>query len=236
VRSLQAISKNYVLDLSHMGILTGILADTDSALTAQLMTAIGEKNLHSLEALCRQGNVTAETQRLLMTLCHLSGPIAEAMPRLLALPLPEASRQAALELDSLCQLLALFGDSNVNLDLSVVNHTDYYNGLIFRGFVDGVASCVLSGGRYDHLLHRMGKSGGAVGFAVYFNELERFFRRPADYDVDTLLVYTPEDDPIQVAKLAQSIAQAGQTVRVQPAGQTDITYKRKLTPDGKEVQ
>jgi ATP phosphoribosyltransferase regulatory subunit len=235
-RSLESISPAYVLDLSHMGILTGILQDIEPALAAQLLTAMGEKNIHALEALCRQGNVDSNIQNLLETLCHLSGPVDQTLPALLALALPEPSRQAALELNSICQLLSLFGDFNINLDLSVVNHTDYYNGLIFQGFVDGIASCLLFGGRYDHLLHRMGKSGGAIGFAVYLNELERFFSRPAQYDVDTLLVYGPEDDPAQVARTAQRLVLSGQTVRIQPQGQTDITYQQKITPDGKEAQ
>jgi ATP phosphoribosyltransferase regulatory subunit len=235
-RSLEMISTRYVLDLSHMGILMGILGDIEPTLAGQLLNAMGEKNAHTVTALCQQNAVDDQTRQLLETLCRLSGPAQQILPALLALPLPDTSRQAAQELSSLCQLLALSGSYGINIDLSVVNSTDYYNGLIFRGFVDGVADCLLSGGRYDHVLNRMGKSGGAIGFAVYLNELERFFSQPAAYDVDTLLVYEPEDDPAQVVRTAQALIQAGQTVRVQPRGQTDITCRKKLTLDGKEAE
>ena len=118
--------------------------------------------------------------------------------------------------------------------MSLADGTGYYNGVLFRGYVNGVASAVLSGGRYDTLLHRMGREGGAIGFAVYMDELQRFlFRRP-ETDVDTLLVYSPWDDPAQVAATARRETEQGRTVRVQPAGETDVTYRRRIDAAGKE--
>jgi ATP phosphoribosyltransferase regulatory subunit len=235
-RSLEAISPDYVLDVSHMGIVTGLLEGLDPGLAACLLTALGEKNAHTIASLCQTGGVDKAVQELLLALCPLCGPVETALPALLALPLPETSRQAAQELSQLCQLLSGFGSYPINLDLSLVNHTDYYNGLLFRGFVDGIAACVLSGGRYDHLLNRMGKSGGAIGFAVYLNELERFFTQPAAYDVDVLLTYGPEDDLAQVVRQAKALTQQGRTVRIQPQGDTDITYQTALSAQTQEAQ
>lgn len=234
--SLHAISPDYVLNISHMGILSGVLSDADPALARDIFAAVGAKNLHLLRSLCSGGGLPAGTGALLEKLCLLSGRAENAIGKLLALPLPEESLAAARELSSLCGILSVFGSYNVNLDLSVINDTDYYNGLIFRGFVDGVSACVLSGGRYDHLLHRMGKTGGAAGFAVYLNELELLFTERRDYDVDTLLVYEAENDPAQVAAAAKALVESGQTVRVQRGGDAAVAYRRRLTPDGKEVR
>ena len=60
----------------------------------------------------------------------------------------------------------------VEIDFSVTSDTNYYNGFVFKGFIDGIADGVLSGGRYDTLLHKMGKTSGAIGFAVYLDMLE----------------------------------------------------------------
>lgn len=236
-RSLAAISESYVLDLSHMGIVTGLLSSLDIPQpgAAALLTAMGEKNLHALDEAAQGLGIGADDRALLARLCQLSGPVSESMPRLLALPLPPASRQAAEDLNDLCRILDSFGQFHVNLDLSVVNHMDYYNGLTFRGFVDGVAARVLSGGRYDSLLERMGKTGGAVGFAVYLNALDRLFDSPAGYDVDTLLVYTAQDDPAAVARAVAALAERGQTVRAEPMGESAVTYRRRIAPDGREV-
>ena len=228
-RSLETVSPEYVLDVSHMGILTGLFEAerVPPALIGPILAAFSAKNRHSLRALCADGGLSEAAAGRLASLCVLGGPAEETLPELLSLPLPESSRAAANELAALCRLLRSFGDFRVNLDLSVTNDTDYYNGVLFRGFVDGAAAPVLAGGRYDHLLHRMGKSGAAIGFAVYLSELERLsVSRPA-YDVDTLLEYDERCDPAKVAAQAAKLVAGGKTVRVQPKGSAAVTCRER---------
>ena len=54
----------------------------------------------------------------------------------------------------------------VRFDLGLVHQIDYYTGVVFRGYVEGVGSPVLSGGRYDNLVARFGQPAEATGFAV----------------------------------------------------------------------
>lgn len=51
-------------------------------------------------------------------------------------------------------------------DLGKVPHLDYYTGIIFEGFVPGIGTAVLSGGRYDELLKKVGRDMPAIGFGV----------------------------------------------------------------------
>lgn len=236
-RSLQTISPRYVLEVSHMGILSGILAEggVSEPEAGAILSAIGEKNLHGLLQACADTALTEESTELLSTLCLLSGEASSALETLLSLPLPEDSRKAAGELADICKLLSAFGDYRVQLDLSVINDMDYYNGLIFRGFVDGISVSVLSGGRYDRLLERMGKTGGAIGFALYLDELSRFLAQKPEYDVDVLLTYGPDSDPAKVIAAAKAVEAAGETILVQPAGEITVTCRRKIGPDGKEI-
>ena len=226
-RSLEAISPECVLDLSHMGILTGLFhaLDVPAALTGAILAAFSAKNRHSLRSLCAQGGLSGAETELLSTLCLLGGPAEEALPELLALPLPEESRAAAEELQALCGLVRSFWGGTLNVDLSVINDTDYYNGVLFRGFTDGVAVPVLSGGRYDHLLNRMGKSGSAIGFAVYLSELERLADPAGAFDVDTLLVYDEGCDPALIARRAKALTDRGKTVRVQRRGEAAVACR-----------
>ena len=235
--SLAVIRDDYVLDLSHIGVLTGVLeaAGASGELRRDILSAIGEKNPHALRALCDRGSLTAEATELLQALCAIGGKADEALGRLLALPLPDSARAAAEELRDICGIVSVFGCYNIHIDLSVTNDTDYYNGVIFRGFVDGAAGGVLSGGRYDNLVNRMGKSGGAIGFAVYLSELERLLSDAPAYDVDTLLVYDDGDDPARIAGTVRELTAAGQTVRAQRRGEAAITYRRMVGPDGREV-
>ena len=54
----------------------------------------------------------------------------------------------------------------VMLDLGLVNRSNYYTGVIFRGYAEGSGLTVLSGGRYDNLLGEFGMSQPAIGFGV----------------------------------------------------------------------
>lgn len=86
--------------------------------------------------------------------------------------LPQAALSAVKELEELVNSLS--DTENLRIDLSSVSNTKYYNGITFKGFINGVPESVLSGGRYDKLLARMGRTSGAIGFAVYLDALERF--------------------------------------------------------------
>ena len=149
-------------------------------------------------------------------LCELAGLYggAELFPRLEELAEDGASRAALAELRTLWGMMESLGlAENLRLDFSIVNDMSYYNGLIFRGYLPGLASGVLAGGRYDNLLGRMGRQGGAVGFAVYLDQLERLEEAESGYDGDVLLLYRPEDDPAAVAAKARALGRDGRVVR-----------------------
>ncbi|MDE6777844.1 MAG: ATP phosphoribosyltransferase regulatory subunit, partial [Oscillospiraceae bacterium] len=55
---------------------------------------------------------------------------------------------------------------NIIIDLGLVNKTDYYTGLVIKGYLEGYGEEVLSGGRYDKLLSEFGYDIPAVGMAV----------------------------------------------------------------------
>lgn len=54
----------------------------------------------------------------------------------------------------------------ISFDLGLVNRSNYYTGVIFKGYTVGTGLTVLSGGRYDNLLAEYGKDAAAIGFGV----------------------------------------------------------------------
>ena len=124
-------------------------------------------------------------------------------------------RAALDELSALSQVLSDEEKRAIRLDFSVVNDLAYYNGLIFQGFIGGVPSAILSGGRYDNLMEKLSKRCQAIGFAVYLNELERCDTDEPDYDVDVLLLYDAGADVAKLAGAVKMLSQNGQRVRVQ---------------------
>ena len=72
-----------------------------------------------------------------------------------------------------------FSDDHVRIDCSAVNNLNYYNGLVFNGYIEGLPSSVLSGGQYDGILRAMNSSiPNGMGFAIYLDRLGVDF----DYD------------------------------------------------------
>ena len=235
--SLKAVGCGYVLNLSHMGILTGFAGNLDipEETAVRIRRCFSEKNRHALAAVCAEAGLSSEVTELFTELCTLAGPAETVLDRLFALDLPGSCKDAAAELQAVCRALNAFGDYPVCIDLSITDDTDYYNGVLFHGYIDGVAQAVLSGGRYDQLMNRLGKKGSAIGFAVYISELELLLAERNEFDVDAVLCYPEGADPAAVAEKAKQIAASGRTVRVQ--SETDPAVScRTLVRFGEEAR
>ncbi len=68
-------------------------------------------------------------------------------------------------------LLGLGG--KIHLDLGLVHRSNYYTGVVFRGFIEGSGLTVLSGGRYDRLIGEFGRDLPATGFGVETDALAK---------------------------------------------------------------
>ena len=211
--SMALLGDNWLLDLGHMGLVSGLLEGLPGGrLRGELLAQLDRKNVPAIRELCAQAGAAHDLSEKLCFLAGLYGPPEEVLPRLADLG---GGAEAALEeLRSLCGLLAEQAlAENLRLDFSIANGMGYYNGIVFRGYLPGLASGVLAGGRYDNLLRKMGRQGGAVGFAVYLDQLERLEETESGYDGDVLLLYRPEDDPAAVAAKARALGRDGRVVR-----------------------
>ena len=214
--SLESISSEYILDISHIGITAGILEGADDETAAAILKAMSEKNAPMLEKICEKGKLPQEKKQQLEQLIRLYEPIGAGIEILKNMGLPKECMEAVTELEELCDVLKLYGiDKNIYLDFSIVCDTDYYNGIFFKGFIAGVAESVLSGGRYDNLMRRMGKEAGAIGFAVYLNQLENLEAKTELYDADVLITYSEGSDMKKIIEAARSCIAEGKSVRVQ---------------------
>ena len=234
-RSLETISEHYALDVSDMGVVSGVLAgeELSGAQRAELLGAISAKNPHDLRSACARMGVSQESARLLGALVGAYGPLGEVLPEIERLGLPPACGEALRDLKKVASLMRVYGlEEKINLDFSVVNDMRYYNGLIMNGFIDGAPSSVLFGGRYDPLLKRLGRSGQGIGFAVYLDQIERLAARGTGYDVDVLITCDGETDPLTLARTAEGLIKGGQSVRVQRGEPGALLYRRRIHLEG----
>ena len=171
-RSLRVLSGDAVLTVSDLAILEAVIgrlglpADRQKA----LYRAIGEKNADEAAAICRE-SADGDAAALLGALLTLHGAAADVLPQLDALLGGCAAYGAFREV--IASLLASDVGTAIGIDFSVTGDTNYYNGIVFKGFISGIPTEVVSGGQYDRLMRRLGRRASAIGFAVYMDALDR---------------------------------------------------------------
>ncbi len=227
LESLRCTGCDYILDLAHVGIADAMAdkAGLTSQQRGEVYSLIGQKNLHELRERCAQIGTDPEP---FCTLASLGGETAqEGLDILKQICAKTDAGEIYSELQkTICALSRLGHEQNLRLDFSILSDMRYYSGIVFKGYLRGVPETVLSGGRYDKLLRRMGKQAGGVGFAVYLDVLERL-RVPAEsFDADVLLLYRPQDDPFEVFQKAAELSNAGEQVIARSETPRDMRFRR----------
>lgn len=222
-RSLLTISDAAVLDVSHLGLLRQVMesAGIPKDLQADAAKMIGRKSIHELEALCRGCDADAATLTALVSLNGKPAAVMFALNNLLG---------GKVDADTLDGFAAVIGALEsrglgdvLNIDFSVVDDMHYYNGFVCKGFVQGLPDSVLSGGQYDKLMKKMHRQSGAMGFAVYLDQLEYLAQPQDDYDVDVVILYGTAAAATAADKAAALRAE-GKRVLVQKQLPGDLRY------------
>ncbi len=227
-KSLEMISDDYVLEISHAGIIAEVLNAMELPERAhnEVIKCVGEKNIHGLSEICAANGVSSEKLIKLMKLNGSPDSVAAVLESEFA---GEASDSLCAAVKALCEEVS---ESKIKIDFSVVNDMNYYNGIVFKGYVSGIPTGVLSGGQYGSLVRKMGKSCEAIGFAVYLDELENLARNDIEkkYDVDTLIIY--KDPSGDVQKLTRMLRASGASVAVAKKAPEKLRYKEIVYADG----
>lgn len=236
VKSLESISPDYMLDLSHMGMVTGmmVLAGVPEEQYSRVLSCVREKNPTELMEFCREFQLSDRSSALLKLLIDTYGSIKTVLDLLEPYCTERQAQTALEELRVIDRLLSASGlGERVQIDFSVVNDMGYYNGIVFQGFIKGLSDGVLSGGRYDKLVEKMGKQSAAIGFAITLNELERLNPIRPEYDVDVLLLYDEESDLEELARRSAALVAEGKQIMAQTAKGERICPREILDLRGK---
>lgn len=230
-QSLAQISDDFVLQISHLGILSALLdgENVTEPFRRDALRCIAEKNTHDLRCVCAEYGAEAEYTERLCSFVGIYGERNGVLSRLKPLCVSSSACNALQFLSSLSALLADTPYSDrIRFDFSIVNDMNYYGGIVFKGFLSGICEGVLSGGQYDTLMSRMGRKAGAVGFALYLDLLEEQQTLGDGYDVDVLLLY---DDTVLYETVVQCVSNLiveGKTVSAQKAIPPQMRYRRKV--------
>ena len=238
-KSLGAISERFVLDVSSLDILlafVGYITD-ERGIQDEIIKCVSEKNTHGIIGICRDNDIDPEKAEPLCDLLSLYGSVGEVLPRVCAMCETIGAEKQAQALKGQLRIFdkCAYGDS-LRLDFSVVSDRNYYNGVIFKGFVEGVPGAVLSGGQYDKLMQKMHRRSRAIGFAVYLDMLERLGECGDGYDMDAVLLYDASDTPEDVVSALEKLIAQGISAVALKEADPKLRYRETYCCNSGEVE
>jgi len=178
--------KDYKIELGHAGIFKSLAAsmNLDEDTYETMRQHIEKKNYAALSALLAGlDGQRAAAAAVMARLPRLFGG-REVLAQAGGLIADPAALSVLDYLDRLMSVIESAGlDGQFMVDLGLVQHIDYYTGVVFRGYIGGAGAPVLSGGRYDNLYGRLTSPMPAAGFAVMLDEVADAREKSGGYAV-----------------------------------------------------
>jgi len=263
-KTLQRIAPDGILVVSDLDILSIIFRGfhIPDQVAEDLVACLGEKNVHTLQRICRENGVDERGIQLLTRLSNTYGRRSRVLEEL-----ADAAKQIEAEqtenppsgadansedpirtmaagirdrVDHLKTVIDGMGDPDladmIRIDFSVVSDVNYYNGIVFNGFVRGIPECIISGGQYDRLMKKMKRASRAIGFGVYMERLERFLADDAEYDIDIALIRDEGVDPGRLRNAVDELIAKGNRVLVQRTRPEKLRYRKLMKYTDGEVE
>jgi len=215
--SVAGLEKVY-LDLSHAGILTGILdgQNLDKATVESLYSLLQSKDRPRLNqwASC----LPARVSEALMALTELNGPCTEVLAKAKkVLPKHVAIDQALVDLERLVfAAVKMSTNLELSIDLADLRGYQYHSGVMFAAYVDQLPQPIARGGRYDHVGQAFGRPRPATGFSLDLLTLANL----SPLNQRKLAILAPWIDDAQLSEVITSLRSQGEVVIQIPAGTT----------------
>ena len=178
--SLENLQPEYVLEISHLDLLSALVDGVamDGRMRERILRCAGEKNLHGIAEICREAGLQAGAEDALVSLLSAYGTPRIVLPKILKIAQENGCEGAARELSqAVAGFMGTAAEEKIWIDFSATGDLKYYNGIAFKGFLEGNPDPVLSGGQYDALMRRMHRKDRAIGFAVFLNRLDGFWEK-----------------------------------------------------------
>ena len=186
LKSLSLLNEDCVLcvgNLDAVEALTDAVTSSESV-KERALELINTKSFHELKKLFADSGADEEAAQKLISLLTLEGNAEDIILNAEKLTAGTKAERAVAELKEVFGVLAANGlGDKIKPDFSIIEDLRYYDGIVFCGYVRGAANAVISGGRYDSILRRMGKPARAVGFAIDADAAENLVKEQSVYDV-----------------------------------------------------
>ncbi|HSP62643.1 MAG TPA: ATP phosphoribosyltransferase regulatory subunit [Pyrinomonadaceae bacterium] len=184
----------YCITINNVEVFNGIAErlELDEAARARMRALIDVRDGAELQRFMDAYDTTAEERKVFSRLTRLSGKreILDLARGVITNPRSVAALAALEKVWLGIESLGL--SKTFEIDLGDLAALDYYTGLVFKIYVDGLGARVGRGGRYDRLTENFGRAEPAIGFVLDLDGLtevlvrsgrSRLDGRASDYSI-----------------------------------------------------
>ena len=219
IETLKAIgNKKFKIEIGNVNISKAALSGIgiNGVEKKVIMNLINNKSLISLKEALELLDISEENKEFLNKLPWLFGGY-EMIEKAKQLSVNKNMTESIIYLEDLYLSLKELGyEKYITVDLSMVPRVDYYSGIIFKGYIDGIGKAILRGGRYNGLLKNFGQDKPAIGFSIDINELINI-----NYNNKNKYLEVTIDNNNPISMLKEAIIKTNEGKRV------NIKYKNK---------
>ena len=226
VLALEALKKlglnDFKLEIGNIGFFNGAFKnlDIDQKHIAVIAQFIEDKNLKNLEDYIYALDIKEEYKKFFNKLPWMFGD-KNILEEAKKLAFNNEIKENLEYLEVLySQLEALGYGENVTFDLGMVPRLNYYTGMIFRGYGEGVGNTLLRGGRYDSLIKSSNTYVPAIGFSIDINSVIENGKLNKNLNEDEKIykIYYSENNRIEAIKKSEELRNQGYIVDLLPKG------------------
>ena len=108
-------------------------------------------------------------------------------------------------------ITGLEGSESFRIDISEIGGQDYYTGIVFSAYLEGLSTAAASGGRYDSLFNKFGYSASSVGFSMLQRKIEPLLIESEKYAPPKAHIKNDNEDFAQAYKRGSELRNEGNT-------------------------
>ncbi|MFI5304522.1 MAG: ATP phosphoribosyltransferase regulatory subunit [Nitrospiria bacterium] len=158
--------------LGHAGFVKSLLNRCPPETQREIQSSIALKEISNLESILKKEKISTETAKQLLQISRLYGQ-QEVFTAAKKISNNNGSLHALNQLKKIYTILQNKKMSeNVLIDLGEVRDFDYYTGMVFEIFLEGIGCEIGGGGRYDDLMGKFGYDCPSRGFALDVEKLQ----------------------------------------------------------------
>lgn len=216
--------QDFQLDLSNINFFKNLLARANFLPQDQhqYKSLIREKNFTALERFINDKvpkEVPDNLRKLLGAMPTLYGKPETVLKKVQSYELHKEDVKPLYHLERVVEILRDYGyEKYIHLDLSLINHFDYYDGTLFQGYLTGHGKVIVQGGRYDPLTESFGRKIPSLGFGINIDEVIQAMKKfnqsiESPYYTDYLVLYE-DSERREAFEIAETIRSKGFVVEM----------------------